>query len=58
MNWFAGVLTQSVGMLLGLCLALIFFGLLIYDLTQQKHSVLRNFPIVGHFRYWLEQLGE
>jgi len=58
MNWFAGVLTQSVGMLLGLCLALIFFGLLIYDLTQQKHSVLRNFPVIGHFRYWLEQLGE
>lgn len=24
------------------------------DFFQTKHSVLRNFPIVGHFRYWLE----
>ena len=29
----------------------------IYDLTQKKHAVLRNFPIVGHFRYWLEAVG-
>ena len=28
------------------------------DITQKKHSVLRNFPIVGHLRYFLEQLGE
>jgi glutamate synthase domain-containing protein 2 len=29
----------------------------IYDLTQKKHAILRNFPIVGHFRYWLEAIG-
>jgi len=29
----------------------------IYDLFQKKHAVLRNFPIVGHFRYWLEAIG-
>ncbi|MGE0592719.1 MAG: FMN-binding glutamate synthase family protein [Vicinamibacterales bacterium] len=28
-----------------------------YDLTQRKHAILRNFPIVGHFRYWLEAIG-
>jgi glutamate synthase (ferredoxin) len=28
-----------------------------YDLLQRKHAVLRNFPIVGHFRYWLEAVG-
>src|SRR5262249_20940882 len=28
-----------------------------YDLTQKKHAILRNFPIVGHFRYWLEMVG-
>ena len=30
---------------------------LVYDLTQRKHAILRNFPIVGHFRYWLEAIG-
>ena len=29
----------------------------IHDLLQKKHAVLRNFPIVGHFRYWLEAIG-
>lgn len=28
-----------------------------YDLTQRKHAILRNFPVIGHFRYWLEALG-
>ena len=29
----------------------------VYDLVQHKHAILRNFPIVGHFRYWLETVG-
>jgi glutamate synthase (ferredoxin) len=29
----------------------------IYDLTQRHHAILRTFPIVGHFRYWLEAVG-
>jgi glutamate synthase domain-containing protein 2 len=28
-----------------------------YDLLQTRHAILRNFPIVGHFRYWLEAVG-
>ena len=29
----------------------------IYDLTQKRHAILRNFPIIGHFRYWIEAIG-
>lgn len=28
----------------------------LYDLLQRRHSVLRNYPVVGHFRYLLEGL--
>ena len=28
-----------------------------YDLTQRRHAVLKNFPIVGHLRYLLEGIG-
>lgn len=28
-----------------------------YDLIQRRHAILRNFPVVGHFRYWLEAVG-
>lgn len=52
------VLHVSFGVLIALALA----GLLIYwyiqDITQQKHAVLRNFPIIGHLRYFFENLGE
>lgn len=36
----------------GLVLALV-----VHDLTQRKHAILRNFPLVGHFRYLLEAIG-
>ena len=29
----------------------------IHDLTQRKHAILRNFPIIGHFRYLFEAVG-
>src|SRR3954449_5956241 len=32
-------------------------GLAARDLTQKQHAILRNFPIAGHFRYWLETIG-
>jgi glutamate synthase domain-containing protein 2 len=28
-----------------------------YDLMQRQHAILRTFPVIGHFRYWLEALG-
>lgn len=28
----------------------------IYDVVQVKHTVLRNFPVIGHLRYLLENL--
>src|SRR5215207_8811177 len=32
-------------------------GVAARDLTQRQHAILRNFPVVGHFRYWLESVG-
>ena len=29
----------------------------IYDICQRKHAILRNYPILGHFRYLLEAIG-
>jgi glutamate synthase (ferredoxin) len=29
----------------------------LYDLFQKKHAILRNFPIIGHFRYMFETIG-
>jgi glutamate synthase domain-containing protein 2 len=29
----------------------------IHDVLQRRHAILRNFPIIGHLRYWLESVG-
>lgn len=42
--WFAGV-------------PLVLLGLLgVYDLLQRKHTVLRNYPVVGHARFLMESI--
>ncbi len=28
-----------------------------HDLIQRRHAILRNFPVIGHFRYLLEAIG-
>jgi len=28
-----------------------------YDLLQRRHSILRNFPVIGHLRFLLEAIG-
>ncbi|MCB0656935.1 MAG: FMN-binding glutamate synthase family protein [Saprospiraceae bacterium] len=38
-------------------LAIIIVLLGFYDLFQKKHTILRNFPVVGHMRYLLEMIG-
>ena len=32
-------------------------ALAIHDLTQTRHSILRNYPVVGHLRFVLEAFG-
>src|SRR5919199_105796 len=32
-------------------------GVAVRDLTQKQHAILRNFPVAGHLRYWLEGVG-
>jgi glutamate synthase domain-containing protein 2 len=32
-------------------------ALVVYDLVQTRHAILRNFPLIGHLRYVLELVG-
>lgn len=42
-------------LLVGIAGVLVLVG--IYDLLQRKHTILRNFPVIGHLRYLLEGIG-
>jgi glutamate synthase domain-containing protein 2 len=52
------MLSYGLGTLVALVIVAGLVFLFISDITQKKHGVLRNYPIVGHLRYFFEQLGE
>jgi glutamate synthase domain-containing protein 2 len=52
------VLSYGIGTLIAFAIFLAVFFIFISDITQKKHGVLRNYPVVGHLRYFFEQLGE
>src|SRR5258708_22638851 len=47
---------------LGTLVAFVLVGALVFvfirDITQKKHSVLRNYPLIGRLRYFFEKQGE
>jgi len=53
-----GILSYGVGTLIGFALLVGVVFLFISDITQKKHGVLRNYPVVGHLRYFFEEMGE
>jgi glutamate synthase domain-containing protein 2 len=32
-------------------------GVLVHDVVQRRHAILRNFPVIGHLRFVLEAIG-
>ncbi|NWK54043.1 FMN-binding glutamate synthase family protein [Verrucomicrobiaceae bacterium N1E253] len=48
---------MSVIQILSLVFIVILIIVVVYDLIQKRHAILRNFPIIGHFRYFLEAIG-
>ena len=38
-------------------IGILLFGIGMYDIFQKKHTILRNFPVLGHMRYLLELIG-
>jgi glutamate synthase domain-containing protein 2 len=52
------VFSYGIGTLIALALFLALVYVFISDITQKKHGVLRNFPVVGHLRYFFEEMGE
>ena len=52
------VVSYGFGTILGLILIGIIVFWFIRDVTQKKHSILRNYPVVGRLRFLFEKQGE
>lgn len=52
LGWLATVFIFVVGIFI-----LFLIGVYIADITQTKHAIRRNYPVIGHFRYYFEHIG-
>jgi uridine kinase len=48
----------GLGTIAGFIVLLAVAFVLLRDITQQRHTILRNYPVIGHLRYFFENLGE
>lgn len=49
MEWVCALITTAVVLIAAI--------VAVYDITQRRHAILHNFPVVGHARYILERFG-
>jgi hypothetical protein len=52
------ILSVGAGTLLAIVVFAVIVFLFIQDITQKKHAVLRNYPVIGRLRYFFEKQGE
>ena len=52
----AAVLTGAIAWIVIAALFALVVAVGLYDLAQRKHSILRNYPLIGHARFGLEAL--
>jgi glutamate synthase domain-containing protein 2 len=52
------VLGYGLGTIFGFVVIATLVVWFIQDITQKKHTVLRNYPVIGRLRYKMEELGE
>ncbi len=52
--WIVSNHPRWVMLLLLICVALVVVG--IHDLRQERHAILRNYPVIGHLRFFFEKI--
>jgi glutamate synthase domain-containing protein 2 len=58
MDGVVSVVSYGLGTVIGLVALGALAILIVHDVTQKKHTVLRNFPVIGRLRFFFENLGE
>jgi len=58
MSGVLGVVSYGLGTIAGFVVIGVLIFWFIQDVTQKKHAVLRNYPVIGRLRYFFEKQGE
>ena len=52
------VISYGIGTIVGFAVIGVLVFWFLQDITQKKHTVLRNYPVIGRLRFFFEQMGE
>ena len=58
MSGVMGIISYGLGAAIGFLVVATLIVWFIQDISQKKHAVLRNFPVIGRLRYFFERQGE
>jgi glutamate synthase domain-containing protein 2 len=58
MTGIMGVISYGIGTIVGMVIVGTLVFWFIQDITQKKHTVLRNYPVIGRLRFFFEEMGE
>src|SRR5476651_353817 len=58
MTGIMGVISYGIGTIMGMVVVGVLVFWFIQDITQKKHTVLRNYPVIGRLRFFFEEMGE
>jgi glutamate synthase domain-containing protein 2 len=53
-----GIITYGLGTVFGFVIIATLVVWFVQDVSQKKHAVLRNYPVIGRLRYFFERQGE
>ncbi len=58
MTGIMGVISYGIGTIIGFVIVGTLVFWFVQDITQKKHTVLRNYPVIGRLRFYFEEMGE
>jgi len=58
MQHMVGIISYGLGTIIGFLVIGTLIVWFVQDVTQKKHSVLRNYPVIGRLRFFFEEMGE
>jgi glutamate synthase domain-containing protein 2 len=59
MSWLTSILQTLAYLFIFVLGLLVLAAIVVYviDVSQTKHTIRRNYPVIGRFRYWFEEMG-
>ncbi|OGA13519.1 MAG: hypothetical protein A3H32_06960 [Betaproteobacteria bacterium RIFCSPLOWO2_02_FULL_63_19] len=58
MSGLMDVISYGLGTVVGFVMIAALVVWFVQDISQKKHAVLRNYPVIGRLRYFFESQGE